>query len=117
MRDKKLSHMNRRDLIEIIYQLQQTEEKLNKEIEDLRAELADRRIRISESGSVAEAALSLNHVFEAAQAACDEYINEMKARAGELPAAGNTSAPQVIRAARQADPGQQPETRNDEQKN
>lgn len=42
------------------------------------AELADRTIRLEASGSIAEAALQLNGVFEAAQAACQQYIDNLK---------------------------------------
>lgn len=91
MKDKKLSQMSRRDLIEIIYQLEQTEDQLRSEIADLKRELEDRRIKVSEAGTIADAALSLSGVFEAAQAACEIYINELRSRAGE-PASGDRSA-------------------------
>lgn len=113
MRDKKLSHMTRKDLVEIIYQLQQSEDNLKKEIEDLKAQLEDRRIRISEAGSVAEAALSLNHVFEAAQAACEMYVNELRSRS--LEAGNENETPVNVPAARSSDIEPGPETRNDEQ--
>ncbi|MBQ4447884.1 MAG: hypothetical protein II897_06285 [Clostridia bacterium] len=83
MKDKKLMHMRRADLIEIIYQLQQSEEALRGEVAALKAQLEDRRIRIERSGSVAEAALSLSGIFEAAQRAADLYMEEIGARAGE----------------------------------
>lgn len=85
MKEKKLMHMRRADLIEIIYQLQQNEEALRSEVEDLKAQLEDRRIKIERSSSVAEAALSLSGIFEAAQKAADLYLEEIRARAGEIP--------------------------------
>ena len=81
MKDKKLMHMRRTELIEIIYQLQQSEEELRAEVEQLRSELEDRRIRIGTAGSVAEAALSLSGIFEAAQRAADIYCEELRLRA------------------------------------
>lgn len=75
--EKDLRHMKRNDLVEIIYRYQQNEKVLREENETLRNALSDRRIKMSEVGSVAEAALSLNGVFEAAQAAADQYLAEV----------------------------------------
>ena len=83
MKDKKLMHMKRADLIEIIYQLQKSEEALKSEIADLKSQIENHRINIENSGSVAEAALKLSGIFEAAQNAADLYLEEIKARADE----------------------------------
>jgi len=37
-------------------------------------------LRLEQVGSIAEAALSLNRVFEAAQAAADQYLESVKAQ-------------------------------------
>ncbi len=70
--------MSRSELIEVIYALEQDNQSLQKENEKLRAELDDKDIRIATSGSIAEAALSLNHIFEDAQAAADQYLNSIR---------------------------------------
>ena len=44
------------------------------------AENPDRTLRLEQVGSIAEAALSLNRVFEAAQAAADQYLESVKAQ-------------------------------------
>ena len=69
MADRELRHMSRTELVEIIYALKQSEDALRKENEVLTARLQDRQIHIQKAGSIAQAALELNHVFEAAQAA------------------------------------------------
>ena len=74
MADNELKHMSRADLIEIIYQYQSREQEQAQKIAELTALVEDRRINIENAGSIAEAALSLNHVFAAAQAAADQYI-------------------------------------------
>ena len=56
---------------------------LEKENEELKAALEDRRILIEQSGSLAEASLKLNKVFEAAQAAADQYLENIRLRTGE----------------------------------
>ncbi len=85
MADKELRRMNRTELIEIIYALQQNEQKLREENDKMTAELEDRKIRMDESGSIAEAALSLNHIFEDAQAAADQYLLSLQRGEEEQP--------------------------------
>lgn len=81
MTDKELRRMSRVNLIDIIYQLQKSEALLKEDNARLTEALADRELRIEKLGSIAEAALALNNVFEAAQAAADQYLAEAKARA------------------------------------
>ncbi len=86
MAEKELKHLGRKELIEIIYELQKRETQSQNTIERLNRKLADREIREKESGSIAEAALALNGVFEAAQAAADQYLISVKAAEKELDA-------------------------------
>lgn len=52
-----------------------------KELEErLREWRESRNIELEEAGSIAEAALKLNRVFEAAQKAADQYIYNLKQR-------------------------------------
>ncbi|MCD7833130.1 MAG: hypothetical protein LUH00_03945 [Lachnospiraceae bacterium] len=79
MAEKELRKMNRTELIEIIYALQQNDKILQEETEELRRQLDDRTIRMENAGSIAEAALSLNHIFEDAEAAARQYLDSLKA--------------------------------------
>ncbi|MCD8188605.1 MAG: hypothetical protein LUD78_00010 [Clostridiales bacterium] len=79
MADKELRSMNRTELIEIIYALQQEERALRAENEQLRRQLEDKILRMEKVGSIAEAALSLNHIFEDADAAARQYLDSLKA--------------------------------------
>lgn len=79
MTDKELRRLSRRDLMEILYEQGKEIETLRAELAAKEAELEDRRIMIENSGSIAEAALKLNGVFEAAQAACEQYSLSLKA--------------------------------------
>ena len=81
MTDRELRRLGRGDLIEILYQYQRREQQLEEQNAELRRRLEERSIRIEQAGSVAEAALSLNRVFESAQAAADQYLEEVQARA------------------------------------
>lgn len=78
MSDDRLRRLSRGELIDIIYQYQCKNQEQAEKIEELTAQLEDRRTRIRNAGSIAEAALSLNRVFEAAQQAADQYVQELK---------------------------------------
>lgn len=77
MINKELRKLNRRELIEIIYQMKKNEQKMQEEIDALQAELQDKRLRLSDAGSIAEAAVSVTNIFSAAQAAADLYLQEI----------------------------------------
>ena len=48
------------------------------QLEEAKAELADKRINIEQSGSIAEASLKLTRIFEEAQKAADLYLENVK---------------------------------------
>lgn len=72
--DKELRKVNRAGLIDIIYALEQRVDELEKEGATLREQLESRSIAVRDAGSIAEASLALNGVFEAAQRAADQYL-------------------------------------------
>ena len=79
MTDKEFKRLSRAQLIDIIYQLQLQIDKLNEEKQELENELADKRLRLSNAGNIAEAALEINDCFRSAQSAAEQYLNEIKA--------------------------------------
>lgn len=78
MTDREFKRLSRAELIEIIYQLQLKEEELLAENQKLKEELNDKRIRMRQAGSIAEAALEIHGVMEAAQNAADQYLEEIR---------------------------------------
>lgn len=80
MTERDLKKLNRSDLLEMLLSLSRENELLRKDVEVLQAQLNDRMMTIENAGSLAEAALQLNGVFEAAQSACDQYIQNMQWR-------------------------------------
>ena len=74
---KDLKKLNRRELVDIIYQMKKNEQELQAEIVTLQKALAEKRIRLSQAGSIAEAAVSLTDLFSSAQDAADLYLNEI----------------------------------------
>lgn len=79
MTDKEFKRLSRAQLIDIIYQLQLQIDNLNEQKEVLESELADKRLRLSSVGNIAEAALEINDCFKNAQNAAEQYLNEIKA--------------------------------------
>ncbi|MBR2289086.1 MAG: hypothetical protein IJ867_00265, partial [Clostridia bacterium] len=79
MQDKKLHKLGKTDLLTIIYEQQKEIESLKGSVKELENQLADRTIKMKEAGSIADASLKLNKIFEAAQEAADQYLNSIKA--------------------------------------
>ena len=79
MTDKEFKRLGRAQLIDIIYQFQLQVDKLTEENRNLERELADKRIRLSNAGNIADAALEINNCFRSAQSAAEQYLNEIKA--------------------------------------
>jgi glutathione S-transferase len=87
MTDKQLKRLSRADLLELLLIQTKENERLHAELEEARAQLESRRICVEEAGSIANAALALNGVMEAAQAAADQYLEniaQIKAEAEQL---------------------------------
>lgn len=84
MTTKELKRLSRGDLLEMLLRQSKENEQLRAEVARLREELADRNIMITESGSLAEAALKLNGIFEAAQSSCDQYIQNIRNRSEHI---------------------------------
>ena len=78
MTDKELKRLSRAELLELLLEQVEENEKLRQKNSELEKQLEDRVIKISEAGSIAEAALKLNGVFEAAEAAAKQYLDSLK---------------------------------------
>jgi cell division septum initiation protein DivIVA len=79
MTDKEFKRLNRAQLIDIIYQFQLQIDTLTEKNQALEQELADKRLRLSNAGNIADAALEMNNCFRSAQNAAEQYLNEIKA--------------------------------------
>jgi len=72
--DRQLHRLRREELLEILLEIEQENEQLTDENLRLRQQLAKKELAIQEAGSIAEAAMRLSKVFEAAQEAADIYL-------------------------------------------
>ena len=84
MTEKELKAMNKAQLIQAMTDLTRERDELDQRVEKLQAQLKEARekassraIAVSGAGSIAEAALALNGVFESAQAAADQYLENI----------------------------------------
>lgn len=84
MTEKELKKLNRKQLLELLLMQTARADKLEEKVERLEQRLKDRAILEAEAGSIAEAALRLNSVFEAADAAAAQYLENIKRLSGRL---------------------------------
>lgn len=78
MTENELRKLSRAELLEMLLKLSTENQQLNEKLEIAEAELHNRQIKIDTAGSIAEASLQLNGVFEAAQAACRQYTENIE---------------------------------------
>jgi hypothetical protein len=78
MTDKELRRLNRAGLLELLVAQGRELELLRQELAEAKDQLADRKLRLDRAGSIAEASLQLNGVFQAAQDACEQYIENIE---------------------------------------
>ena len=106
MTDKEFKRLSRSQLIDIIYQLQLKQEELTADNENLSKALADKRLRVSKAGNIADAALEIHNVMQAAQDAAAHYVEEIQIRVDEeyqrILKKANNKAAAIIEEAKQA---------------
>lgn len=77
MKQKELKRLTRAELLEMLLAQTQESERLRAELEEARAQLSDRELKVSEAGDLAQAVLAVNGVMEAAQAAAKQYLDSI----------------------------------------
>ncbi len=76
-----LRNLSKLQLLELLARQEREIQSLREELAKREEELEHRAIVAQEAGSIAEAALRLSGVFEAAQRAADQYLAGVKQRA------------------------------------
>ncbi|MDO4207827.1 MAG: hypothetical protein Q4D15_09595 [Lachnospiraceae bacterium] len=74
MTDKNLRKLKRSELLELMLEQSREIDRLQEELEETRAALQERNLKIESCGSIAEAAAEVNSLFYAAQRAADMYL-------------------------------------------
>lgn len=78
MTGKELKKLSRAELLELLLQQSREMERLQRKLDRAEKQLQSRQIMLEEAGNIAEAALRINEVFEAAQQAADQYLENVK---------------------------------------
>ena len=78
MTDTELKKLSRSELLEMLLVQTKEVERLQAALTQTEQRLADQQIRMDQAGDIAQAALALNGVFEAAQAAAEQYLQSVR---------------------------------------
>lgn len=83
--EKDLKKLNRVELLEVLVEQGKENERLTEEVKRLQRELEEaneklknREIMLDEAGSIAEASLKMNGIFEAAQESAKQYLENIE---------------------------------------
>ena len=79
MTDREMKKLSRTQLLEMLLVQSREVSQLREELSRMQTQLDSRKIQVSESGNLAEASLKLSGIFEAAQTAADQYLQNVVA--------------------------------------
>lgn len=82
MTDKELRKLSRSVLLEMLLEQSRENDRLRAQVEQLQRQLSDRQLKIDQAGSIAEASLQINQVFEAVQVAAEQYLENIRTLSG-----------------------------------
>lgn len=78
MNKNELKKLSRADLLEMLIEQSEEVQKLRELLKEAEDQLSQREIIVNEAGSIAEASLQLNGIFESAQAASQQYLESIR---------------------------------------
>ncbi len=78
MTDKELKKLHRRDLLELLVQQTEDNEKLQEQIDTLTVKLQSKTITINKAGTLAEAVAQVNDLFRTADAVAKQYLDNVR---------------------------------------
>lgn len=84
MTDKELKRLKRAELLQLLLTQSREIDRLRAELEDVQNKLNDKTIVLQSSGSIAEASLRVHNIFEDAQRAADQYLENVRRKSEEL---------------------------------
>ena len=99
MTEKEMRKLNRYQLLELLIHQTQRADQLQQQLDEAEERLKAQSVRLASLGSIAEASLQINGVFEAAQKAADQYLEAARERAEKLEEAAHRQAVTIIREA------------------
>ena len=81
--DRELKKLSRAELLEMLILQTEEVERLQEELAAMQERLRDRNVMLEKTGNIAEAALQINQVFSTAQAAAQQYLENIEKLEGE----------------------------------
>lgn len=75
---KELKKLTRKQLLELLISQTEEVERLQEKLSSVENQLKQRTILINEAGSIAEASLKLNNIFEVAQNTANQYLENIE---------------------------------------
>lgn len=78
MTDKELRRLKRRDLLELLLEKTEENEKLTAELAEAKKQLDQRQLAVANAGSLAEAAVSINGMLLAADETARQYLENLR---------------------------------------
>lgn len=78
MTEKELKRLSRKELLQMMLLQAEENERLREELEQLKTQLNETEITAKQAGSIAEAAMEIHKVFDAAQAAANTYLHSIQ---------------------------------------
>lgn len=78
MTEKELKKLSRVELLEMLLIQTREVERLQAELEKMTDQLNSQKLEFSQAGNIAQAALQVSGVFEAAQKAADQYLENVR---------------------------------------
>ncbi|MGM9640965.1 MAG: hypothetical protein ACI3V3_06320 [Faecousia sp.] len=82
MTQRELKKMSRSDLLEMLLEQSRENDRLREQLQHAEELLNNRQLMLDEAGSIAEASLRINRVFETAQEAANQYLENIRALSG-----------------------------------
>lgn len=102
MTEKELKKLNRYQLLELIIIQSEQIQELQEQLQQAQAQIDAQDIRITEAGSIAEASLQLSGIFEAAQAAADIYLENVRRQTADADSIRETARQEAARITAEA---------------
>lgn len=84
MTDKEVRKLSRTDLLKLLIEQTEENERLSARNSQLEQTLSSRTITLENAGSIAEAAMQLTDVFKQAQSAADVYLESIRQKQAQL---------------------------------
>lgn len=100
--EKELRKLGRAELLELLLEQAREFEALEQRLNAAEAALQSRQLQLETCGSIAEASLKLNGVFEAAQKAAEQYQQNVERLCQEKISAAESQAQEILARAEKA---------------